>query len=162
MVSKYISWPFSLGPMGQLVIGHVLMLRSQNADRDCSSDPPSRSGANHGHRYPAVRFTSHRLEITQESLPPTPSSPLENIAETLRTHNSFEIDKVSFVDAVYEDATGQCLVDLGVQLGRMRLTERLGGYHHPKLVRHFPLKLTSLLISCSLFYRFRKLILCCV
>lgn len=38
------------------------------------------------------------------------------------------------VDAAYEDdAEDDDLVDLGVQLGRMRITERIGGFVRPKL-----------------------------
>lgn len=58
-----------------------------------------------------------------------------DLAETLQTHSAFEIDKVSFADAVYEETKGEAPLDLGVQLGRMRIMERLGGYHQPLLVR---------------------------
>lgn len=61
----------------------------------------------------------------------------DSLAEALHGHSSLEIDKVSFADAFYEDTTGECFenLDLGVQLGRMRIMERYGGYHQPRLVR---------------------------
>lgn len=36
-------------------------------------------------------------------------------------------------DAAYYDDADDDLVDLGIQLGRMRITERVGGYVRPKL-----------------------------
>lgn len=53
------------------------------------------------------------------------------------------------MDAVYEDTTEECLVDLGVQLGRMRLMNRIGGYHQPELVciSHIILKLLLMTIQ---------------
>lgn len=87
-----------------------------------------------------MRSAQQRLEIPPEELPPASSSLLvtnDGFVETFCTDKSFEIDKVSYADAVYEEAKGECPLDLGVQLGRMRIMERLGGYHQPRLVRVF-------------------------
>jgi hypothetical protein len=66
----------------------------------------------------------------------------DTYSESLQGGSNIEIQALSFADAAYEDMTGECPVDLGVQLGRMRIMERIGGYHHPKLV-----------IACSLAYQ---------
>ena len=36
--------------------------------------------------------------------------------------------------AYYEDADDDDFMDLGVQVGKMRITERLGGYVRPKVL----------------------------
>jgi hypothetical protein len=36
-------------------------------------------------------------------------------------------------DAMYDDDADDELMDLGIQLGRMRITERIGGFFRPKM-----------------------------
>jgi len=40
---------------------------------------------------------------------------------------------LAFEDAAYYEDADDDLMDLGVQVGRMRITERLGGFVRPKL-----------------------------
>lgn len=59
---------------------------------------------------------------------------------------------LAVMDAVYEDDADDDLMDLGIQLGKLRLTDRLGGFFRPKIseeVRDLLLQLTT---------KFRKLI----
>ncbi|KFY39558.1 hypothetical protein V494_03919 [Pseudogymnoascus sp. VKM F-4513 (FW-928)] len=42
---------------------------------------------------------------------------------------------LAVVDAVYEDDADDDLLDLGIQIGRMRITERLGGFFRPRLAQ---------------------------
>lgn len=42
---------------------------------------------------------------------------------------------LAVVDAVYEDDADDDLLDLGIQIGRMRLTERIGGFFRPRLAQ---------------------------
>jgi len=49
--------------------------------------------------------------------------------------------------AYYEDADDDVLVDLGVKIGKMRLTDRIGGFVRPKIHREVS-KLTQSFFSC--------------
>lgn len=42
---------------------------------------------------------------------------------------------LAVVDAVYEDDADDDLLDLGIQIGRMRITERIGGFFRPRLAQ---------------------------
>jgi hypothetical protein len=44
-----------------------------------------------------------------------------------------EPSPMSVIDAVYEDDADNDLADLGISFGRLRLTERLGGFFRPKM-----------------------------
>ena len=40
---------------------------------------------------------------------------------------------LAVIDAVYEDDADDDLMDLGIQMGKLRLTDRLGGFFRPKM-----------------------------
>lgn len=42
---------------------------------------------------------------------------------------------LAVVDAVYEDDADDDLLDLGIQIGRMRITERIGGFFRPRIAQ---------------------------
>ena len=44
-----------------------------------------------------------------------------------------EPDPLSVIDAAYDDDADDDLMDLGVQMGKMRLTDRIGGFVRPKM-----------------------------
>ena len=47
--------------------------------------------------------------------------------------NNLEPTPLAFQDALYYDDADDDLMDLGVQVGKMRITERLGGFVRPKI-----------------------------
>lgn len=44
-----------------------------------------------------------------------------------------EPSPLAVADAAYDDEADDDLADLGVQMGKLRLTDRIGGYFRPKL-----------------------------
>ncbi|KAH8704877.1 hypothetical protein BGW36DRAFT_285553 [Talaromyces proteolyticus] len=44
-----------------------------------------------------------------------------------------EPTRLAVMDAVYDDEADDVMVDLGIQLGRMRVTDRIGGYVRPRI-----------------------------
>lgn len=46
---------------------------------------------------------------------------------------SLQPTRLALMDAVYDDEADDVMVDLGIQLGQMRVTDRLGGFVRPRL-----------------------------
>ena len=44
-----------------------------------------------------------------------------------------EPSPLAVIDAVYEDDADDDLMDLGFQMGKLRLTDRIGGFFRPKM-----------------------------
>lgn len=66
---------------------------------------------------------SNSPEIKDENLPPA------------EDEKDLEPTPLAVVDAVYEDDADDDLLDLGIQIGRMRITERIGGFFRPRLAQ---------------------------
>jgi hypothetical protein len=62
-----------------------------------------------------------------------------------------EISSLVALDLTYEDdAEGADVIDLGVQVGRMRITERIGGLNRPRLSEEVgPVSLNAALLNSS-------------
>ena len=56
-----------------------------------------------------------------------------NFAPEPEDERNLEPTPLAISDAVYDDDADDDLLDLGIQLGRLRLTERVGGFFRPKL-----------------------------
>jgi hypothetical protein len=86
---------------------------------------------------------------------PSPDGALPDDAEDELPPNEDEKDLVptplATVDAVYGvDGDHDDLLDLGIQLGKMRVTERIGGLFRPKIAQE-----VGSPFSCLPFVRFR-------
>lgn len=62
-----------------------------------------------------------------------PSSTRLNPEFTLHDERELEPTALAVQDAAYEDEADDDMTDLGFRVGRMALTERLGGFFRPKL-----------------------------
>lgn len=62
------------------------------------------------------------------------NSQLEDPANKNSPNDLLEPPPLAIQDNVYENTTDDELMDLGVQMGKMRISERIGGWIHPKLV----------------------------
>ena len=56
-----------------------------------------------------------------------------NFAPEPEDEKNLEPTPLAVYDAVYDDDADDDILDLGIQLGRLRLTERVGGFFRPKL-----------------------------
>lgn len=54
---------------------------------------------------------------------------------------------LAVVDAAYDDDADNDLLDLGIKMGKLRLTERVGGFFRPKVSEE---------VSCSSYYPLQK------
>jgi hypothetical protein len=80
-------------------------------------------------RSAAAAVTSSR---TDRALPDDADDDLPGAED----EKDLEVTPLAVGDAVYDDdadAAGDELLDLGIQIGRMRITERIGGFFRPKL-----------------------------
>ena len=68
-----------------------------------------------------------------EALPPEDDKELKELEPT----------PLSTVDTVYEGDADDDLLDLGVQLGKLRITERIGGFARPKFGEEVSIFMTS-------------------
>lgn len=57
---------------------------------------------------------------------------------------ALEATPLATTDAAYEDDGDDLALDLGIQLGRMRLTERIGGFFRPKISEELQIALTDI------------------
>lgn len=62
-----------------------------------------------------------------------------------------EATPLATIDNVYEDGSDDELMDLGVQVGRLRISERLGGWIRPKLVEEVSHRLTLSMFAADFF-----------
>ncbi|KFZ23130.1 hypothetical protein V502_02392 [Pseudogymnoascus sp. VKM F-4520 (FW-2644)] len=72
------------------------------------------------------------------TLPHIKSNPADIKGEDLpqaEDEKDLEPTPLAVVDAVYEDDADDDLLDLGIQIGRMRITERIGGFFRPRLAQ---------------------------
>lgn len=64
---------------------------------------------------------------------PGEESSSDNDAQVPDDEQGLEPTPLAVVDASYEDDANDDVLDLGVRIGKMRMTERLGGYFRPKM-----------------------------
>ncbi|KAI9668742.1 MAG: hypothetical protein M1829_005282 [Trizodia sp. TS-e1964] len=58
---------------------------------------------------------------------------MQNEPPALEDEKGLEPTPLAMLDALYDDDADDSLLELGIQLGKMRLTERLGGLFRPKI-----------------------------
>ena len=90
------------------------------------------------------------------SPPPSQDRALPDDAEDDLPANEDEKDleptPLATVDAAYgDDGDDDDLLDLGIQLGKMRITERIGGFFRPKIAQEVCVSFFAVLISISAF-----------
>lgn len=64
-------------------------------------------------------------------------------APTLEDEKTLEVTPLAVQDAAYEDDADDDLVDLGFKFGRMRVTERFGGFFRPKMAEELTIALND-------------------
>lgn len=79
-------------------------------------------------------------ETTRQSIsnPSPPSSSAESASppgETLTTENEKYLEPAAseIIDAIHADDADESVQDLGVRIGKMRMTDRVGGLHRPNI-----------------------------
>ncbi|KAF4977516.1 hypothetical protein F66182_17401, partial [Fusarium sp. NRRL 66182] len=68
-------------------------------------------------------------DLLVDSRPPPSESP----APVSEDEFLLQPTRLALMDAMYEDEADDVMVDLGVQVGNMRVTDRLGGFVRPRL-----------------------------
>lgn len=58
----------------------------------------------------------------------------ENEPEGAEDERDLRVTPDGYLDAAYDEDADDDLMDLGFRMGKVRITERIGGYVHPKLV----------------------------
>lgn len=75
--------------------------------------------------------------VSSASVPPAVPKLEESDEDELseaEDEKGLEPTPLASIDNVYEDGADDELMDLGVQLGKLRISERIGGWVRPKLV----------------------------
>ena len=70
---------------------------------------------------------------TSADLPGGEDSSSDNEAAIPEDEKGLEPTPLAVIDAAYEDDANDDVLDLGIKIGKMRLTERLGGFIRPRL-----------------------------
>jgi hypothetical protein len=84
---------------------------------------------------------SHRR--TSADLPGGEDSSSDNEAAVPEDEKGLEPTPLAVIDAAYEDDANDDVLDLGIKIGKMRLTERLGGFFRPRLHEEMELTLSE-------------------
>lgn len=80
---------------------------------------------------------------TSADLPGGENSSSDNEAAVPEDEKGLEPTPLAVVDAAYEDDANDDVLDLGIKIGKMRMTERLGGFFRPKLHEEMDLTLST-------------------
>ncbi|KAJ9607207.1 hypothetical protein H2200_008279 [Cladophialophora chaetospira] len=80
---------------------------------------------------------------TSADLPGGENSSSDNEAAVPEDEKGLEPTPFAVVDASYEDDANDDILDLGVKIGKMRLTERLGGFFRPRISEEMDLQLSE-------------------
>jgi hypothetical protein len=88
-------------------------------ERTLEEDVARRAGGERGEYYYGIEMSSGSSD---EDDPAGPDD-----------EKNLEATPLAFADAAYYEDADDDLMDLGVQIGKMRITERLGGFVRPKI-----------------------------
>lgn len=80
-----------------------------------------------------VSTSSDKHRRTSADLPGGEDSSSDNEAAVPEDEKGLEPTPLAVIDASYEDDANDDVLDLGIKIGKMRLTERLGGFFRPRL-----------------------------
>ena len=95
--------------------------RCDSGGRDCVFLAPARNAAG---KERLERFKqAERKQVTA----------ITSDSQVSEDEKDLEPTPLAFLDITYDDEGGDIVDDLGVQFGRMRITERLAGYARPRL-----------------------------
>ena len=83
-------------------------------------------------RHGPSKSKSHQPRKTSIDLPGEASSS-DSDGPVPEDEKSLEPTPLAVVDASFEDDANDDVLDLGIRIGKMRMTERLGGYFRPKM-----------------------------
>jgi Fungal Zn(2)-Cys(6) binuclear cluster domain len=85
---------------------------------------------------------SLEVEVTQPTQPAEGEAPVDPHAiPTEEDELILQTSGLTVMDAVYDDEVDDVMVDLGIQVGKMRVTERLGGLVRPRLADEIAAKI---------------------
>ncbi|OAG37470.1 hypothetical protein AYO21_08324 [Fonsecaea monophora] len=80
---------------------------------------------------------------TSADLPGGEDSSSDNEAAVPDDEKGLEPTPLAVIDAAYEDDANDDVLDLGIRIGKMRLTERLGGFFRPRLHEEMDITLSE-------------------
>ncbi|KIW73442.1 hypothetical protein PV04_01563 [Phialophora macrospora] len=80
---------------------------------------------------------------TSADLPGGEDSSSDNEAAVPEDEKGLEPTPLAVIDASYEDDANDDVLDLGIKIGKMRLTERLGGFFRPRLHEEMDIQLAE-------------------
>ncbi|OAP65221.1 hypothetical protein AYL99_01193 [Fonsecaea erecta] len=80
---------------------------------------------------------------TSADLPGGEDSSSDNEATVPEDEKGLEPTPFAVIDAAYEDDANDDVLDLGIRIGKMRLTERLGGFFRPRLHEEMDITLSE-------------------
>lgn len=80
-----------------------------------------------------ARKKSPPAQTKQAGLPGQDDSDEADDLPVPEDERDLEPTPLAVVDAAYEDDADDDLLDLGIKMGKMRLTERIGGFFRPKM-----------------------------
>ena len=84
---------------------------------------------------------------TSADLPGGEESSSDNEATVPEDEKGLEPTPLAVIDASYEDDANDDVLDLGIKIGKMRLTDRLGGFFRPRLHEEMEATLTDTTID---------------
>jgi hypothetical protein len=86
---------------------------------------------------------SNSMRRTSTDLPGGEYSSSDNEAAVPEDEKGLEPTPLAVIDQAYEDDANDDVLDLGVKIGKMRLTERLGGFFRPQLHEEMDIQLSE-------------------
>ncbi|EXJ64160.1 hypothetical protein A1O7_00496 [Cladophialophora yegresii CBS 114405] len=87
--------------------------------------------------------SSQKQRRTSADLPGGEESSSDNEAAVPEDEKGLEPTPLAVIDASYEDDANDDVLDLGIKIGKMRLTERLGGFFRPRLHEEMDIQLAE-------------------
>ncbi|KIW24454.1 uncharacterized protein PV07_10166 [Cladophialophora immunda] len=91
----------------------------------------------------ATASPQRSMRRTSADLPGGEDSSSDNEAAVPEDEKGLEPTPLAVIDASYEDDANDDVLDLGIRIGKMRLTERLGGFFRPRLHEEMDITLSE-------------------